>query len=114
ITASSQPVSIGTAFEIPHPRIGFIGKAGETITIRMVDDAVQSDEALSGLAGFMDSSANLMRTAATNRLNTIVEEANLRDQLARDGAGEIPIFTTNQRQQRQAELADIVLEPPII
>lgn len=114
VSMSADPIITGSAAEIPPPHIGFIGKAGEEITIQKVSDALQDDKTLSELAGFMDSATNLMRTAADNRLTTHAREAQLRDELARNEAGDIPIFTENQRAQRQAELDKIILEPPVI
>jgi len=114
VSASANPIIIGTAVELPPSDIGFIGKGGEEITAQKVSDALKDDKALSELAGFMDSPTNLMRTAAANRLTVIAREAELRDQLTRDAESNIPIFTDNQRAQRQSELDKIILEPPII
>ncbi len=114
ISMSADPIITGSAAEIPPPNVGFIGKAGEEIVIQKVNDALQDDKTLSELAGFMDSATNLMRTAATNRLATNAREAELRAELARNSAGDIPIFTENQRAQRQRELDGITLTPPVI
>ena len=62
----------------------------------------------------MDSTINLMRSAATNRLSTLARETYLREQLARDEESAIPIFTANQRAQREAELERIQIAPPIV
>lgn len=114
VSISAEPVVIGSATEPPQPQFGFLGRQGEEITIRLLDEAVQNDETLSGLSGFMDATTNLMRTAASNRLNTLARQADLRERLAQDAESAIPIFTTNQRTQRESELESIQIQPPIV
>lgn len=115
IATSPEPIVIGSATETTPTHVGFIGKSGEQIMVHLVDtDAISTDEALSGLSGFMDSATNLMRTNAGNRLTTIARDAELRNLLEQDAQSDIPIFTTRQRQQRQTELERIQIPPPIV
>lgn len=115
IATSPDPIVIGSATETTPAHVGFIGKSGEQITVHLVDkDAISTDEALSGLSGFMDSATNLMRTNAGNRLTTIAREAELRNLLEQDAQSDIPILTASQRQQRQTELGRIQIPPPIV
>lgn len=113
IAVSGSPIAVGNETQTPPTQIGFIGKAGEEITLSLLDDPIQTDEALTGLAGFMDSPTNLMRTAAINRLNSIATEAELRDLLERDAQSNVPLFTENQRAQRTRQLENLVIPPPV-
>lgn len=114
VSASAAPLVVGSATEAPAPLIAFLGREGDEISIRLVDNAIQSDDALAEIAGFMDSTVNLMRTAAGGRLNTLAREAFLREQLALDAESAIPIFTANQRAQRETELSSIQVQPPVV
>ncbi len=113
ISVSATPIVVGNETQITPTQIGFIGKAGEAINLRLLDEPIQTDEALTALAGFMDSPTNLMRTAASNRLNSIATEAELRDLLERDAQSNVPLFTENQRAQRTRQLENIII-PPVI
>lgn len=113
IAASAQPIAVGNETQTPPSQVAFIAKAGEVVTLRLLDEPIRSDEALSTLAGFMDGPTNLMRTAAINRLNAIATQADLQDQLRRDAESRIPLFTETQRNQRQRQLANLVIPPPI-
>lgn len=113
VAVSESPIVVGNETQITPTQIAFIGKAGEEINLHLLDEVIQTDEALTGLAGFMDSPTNLMRTAAINRLNTIATEAELRDLLQRDAQSNVPIFTENQRAQRARQLENLVI-PPVV
>ncbi len=114
VATTAGRIAVGSALETPPSQLAFTGKAGEEITIRRANDLILTDEALVGLHGFMDSGTNLMRTAAINRQTALAREAELRDLLARDSAGDIPIFTQNQRTQREAELGRIEITPSVV
>lgn len=113
ISVSEAPIVVGNETQITPTQIGFIGKSGEEINLSLLNDPIQTDEALTGLAGFMDSPTNLMRTAAINRLNSIATEAELRDLLERDAQSNIPLFTENQRAQRTRQLENLAVPSPV-
>lgn len=114
VAASAEPVQVGSAVETPAEMISFLGQEGEVINIQLVTESVADDEALAQLTGFMDSSSNLMRTAARNRLNAIQRQEDLRVLLERDAESAIPILTDNQRERRQAELESLEILAQVV
>ena len=111
--ASADRVEIGSAIETPPEQVAFIGQVGETVSIRLVTERVQDDESLAELSGFMDATTNLMRTAASNRLDSIERQSELRDLLERDAASTIPLLTDNQRNLRETELNRLEILAPV-
>jgi His/Glu/Gln/Arg/opine family amino acid ABC transporter permease subunit len=106
--ASSGDIVSGSTTEPPQPQVGFIGAAGERISIQLAHDLAVSDEALTGLHSFSDISSNLLRAAAANRLATQTRIAEIERSLAADRV------TPRQREQLTAELEGLEVPPPVI
>ncbi len=69
VTTGSIDVVSGSVTERPIPAIAFIGQAGETVTLRLATERVDSDEALAATAAFTDRAADALYSAANARLN---------------------------------------------
>ncbi len=106
--ASGVDIVSGSTTEPPQPQVGFIGAAGEKISIQLAHDLAVSDEALTGLYSFSDISSNLLRAAAENRLATQARIAEIERALAAD------LFTPRQREELTAELEGLEVPPPVV
>jgi His/Glu/Gln/Arg/opine family amino acid ABC transporter permease subunit len=106
-TASSTDITSGASTEAPPQQIGFIGAAGEKISVQLATDLAVSDEALTGLYSFSDNGSNLLRAAAANRLSIHARIAEIQRLLTADA------FTPRQREQLIAELERLEVPPPV-
>jgi His/Glu/Gln/Arg/opine family amino acid ABC transporter permease subunit len=105
--AGNTPIVTGSVSQAAEEEVGFIGRAGDVITLRVAVETGLNDAALAGLSGFGDTSANTLRNAAANRLDTLARQAALERQLAGDG------ITPNQREQFTHDLERLEAPPPI-
>lgn len=107
-TASNTAVVSGSVRQEPLEQVAFTGRAGETITLRVAVDTGLNDATLAQLVGFGDATANTLRNAAANRLDTLARVAELERQLAGDA------ITANQRAQFTRELERLQAPDPIV
>lgn len=115
LAVAATPVEVGTSSELPAPLIGFIGMAGDTVTLQLADPAlIEDDTRLAAIAGFMDATTNLLRNTAAGRLASIAQRDNLQAQLERDRVSAIPLFTESQRAQREAQLNNLQIPEPTV
>lgn len=105
MAAGQAAVVSGSTSETPWAQVGFIGKAGETISIALAD--VTNDRELAQIYSFTDTTTNALRNAASNRLRAEARIAELENLLASD------LLTQNQRETFQAELESIEVPPPV-
>ncbi len=105
--AGNVPIATGSISQEAEEQVGFIGRAGETITLRVAVETALSDTDLAQLTGFSDTSANTLRNAAANRLSALARQAAIERQLAGDA------ITSNQREQFARELERLDPPPPI-
>ena len=112
LTAGSTELQSGSSTETPLPNVGFIGQAGETVSLRLATDLTTSDEALRTLHSFGDVAANLLRASAENRLTNIDRIAVINAQLAEDTPN-FRTLTANQRAALETELGRLVVPEPI-
>jgi len=106
--AGNVPIATGSVSQVAEEQVGFVGRAGETITLRVAVETGLDDDALAQLSGFSDTSANTLRNAAANRLGALARKAALERLLAGDA------ITPNQREQFTRELERLDPPPPII
>lgn len=106
-TASSKDIVSGASTEAPPPQVGFIGAAGEKISVQLAHNFSSSDEALTGLFSFSDIGSNLLRASAANRLATQARIVEIERMLAAD------MFTPRQREQLTSELESLQVPPPV-
>lgn len=107
VTAGQSPIVSGSVTQTPLEQLGFIGQAGEIITLRLATEFSESDRALTGMFSFSDPAANTLGNAAANRLST---EARI-PEIVRLLAGES--ITANQRTRLESELAGLTVAPPV-
>lgn len=103
LAAGQSAIASGTATETPIPQVGFIGRAGETITVEYLPAA--DDAELASSAGFSDRASLALVNAARNRLNAVARQTELERQLAGD------LLTANQRAAAEEELARLTIAP---
>jgi His/Glu/Gln/Arg/opine family amino acid ABC transporter permease subunit len=112
LTAGSTSIQSGSATEAPITDLGFIGRAGETVTLRLAIDLSADDEALRTLHSFGDVAANLLRAAADTRLKNQARAAEIDALLAADTQNNRTL-TDNQRTALEAERGRLQLADPI-
>lgn len=112
LTAGATAMQSGSATEEPLPNLGFIGAAGETVTLRLAIDVTADDSTLRGLHSFGDVGANLLRAAAENRLRNQARAGEIDALLAADADGTNPL-TANQRAALETERERLQLPDPI-
>jgi His/Glu/Gln/Arg/opine family amino acid ABC transporter permease subunit len=112
LTAGSTELQSGSSTETPLPNVGFIGQAGETVSLRLATDLTTSDEALRTLHSFGDVAANLLRASAENRLTNMQRIDVINAQLAEDTPN-FRTLTANQRAALETELGRLVVPEPI-
>jgi His/Glu/Gln/Arg/opine family amino acid ABC transporter permease subunit len=98
----------GTDTVKPLPQVGFIGRAGETVSLQVAADPASSEQTLRNLAGFADLGANQLRNAADNRLTNEARGAEINNLLAGD------LLTQNQRDHLTIELGKLTVADPIL
>jgi His/Glu/Gln/Arg/opine family amino acid ABC transporter permease subunit len=107
VTAGNVELTSGAASQMPQQQLGFVAKAGETVTIRMADQFSADDQSLQTLSGFSDNASTLLANAAQNRLNTAQQIADIEAQLASD------LLTQGQRQRLTVQRDRLEVPPPI-
>jgi His/Glu/Gln/Arg/opine family amino acid ABC transporter permease subunit len=107
LLAGNEDVKVGSATETPQTDIGFIAKAGETVTIKLASQFSVDDNALNRLYSFSDKAANLLRSGAEDRLSTQARIDDINNQLAGD------LLTDNQRKALTTELNKLKVAPPM-
>ncbi len=112
LTAGSIELQSGSSTETPLPNVGFIGQAGETVSLRLATDLSTSDESLRTLHSFGDVAANLLRASAENRLTNMQRIDVINAQLAEDTPN-FRTLTDNQRAALETELGRLVVPEPI-
>jgi len=105
---SSADITSGASTETPQPQVGFIGKAGEQVSVQLAHNFATSDEDLAGLHSFTDNASNLLRAAATNRLATQARIVEIEQLLANDS------LTPRQRDQLSSELEELEVPAPVV
>jgi His/Glu/Gln/Arg/opine family amino acid ABC transporter permease subunit len=110
--AGEVGIESGSTSELPQPQLGFLGRANETITIRLDDDLAVDDAALSTLNAFADNATNLLRGAAINRLADQQHSAELEALLA-EHENNGPTLTAGQLAAYTEELAESEVPDPI-
>jgi His/Glu/Gln/Arg/opine family amino acid ABC transporter permease subunit len=104
VAAGNGEIAFGASKETPQAHVGFIARAGETITIRFADQYATNDSALSSVHSFSDKAA---ANAAASRLDTAAQIESFRAQLASD------LLTGGQRARLNTQLAKLQVPPPI-
>jgi His/Glu/Gln/Arg/opine family amino acid ABC transporter permease subunit len=107
LSAGQVEIVSGSITEKPRPLVGFIARAGETITLRAETDLVRSDAQLATMNSFTDRAADAVRNAANNRLTLQARLAQLERLLAGD------TLTARQREAYTQELSSAVVPEPI-
>ncbi len=97
LAAGKAEIAAGSDTLIPQPSLAFIARTGETVTISLTADLSADDAALSGLAGFVDDSANQLRNQSSTRLNNTTRMSEIDALLAGD------TLTQNQRDRLTKE-----------
>ncbi len=98
----------------PLPRVSFLAKSGEIVTLQLASEQIKSDDALANLHGFMDLPTRQLWNEAVDRVELIAERNELEDLLARDLTEPIPIFTAEQREYQLEQLERMTIPDPII
>ncbi len=107
LVASNTPISFGSDNIQPPSQLAFIARAGETVSLAIANQPVQSDDQLARVYSFMDRATNTLLNAAANRLNTAQRLAELDAQLASG------LLTANQRTRLEAERNRLEIAPPV-
>ncbi len=107
VAAGNNEIVYSASNETPQAQLGFIAKAGETVSVRMADQYAANDPSLSGVYGFSDKAAALLANAAANRLDTAARIESFKAQLSSD------LLTTGQRARLNTQLAKLEVPPAI-
>ena len=107
VAAGNDELASGASKETPQAQVGFIAKAGETVTIRMADQFGTSDETLKDVYSFSDRAAALLANAAQNRLETAARIDEFNAELSSD------LLTDNQRARLNTQLKKLTVPDPI-
>lgn len=107
MAAGETAIESGTVTERPIESIGFIGRAGETVTVTLDPYLAFNDNRVAGLSGFSDRATQALINAAANRLRAIETQADLEQRLASD------LLTSAQRAELTEELAALTVSDPI-
>lgn len=94
--------------QAPQGQLGFTGRAGETVTVRLADQYAGSDAALAQVHSFADAAVNTALNAAANRLTAEARVAELTALLATDS------LTPNQRSRAEGDLSRLTVPPPVV
>ncbi|MBA3873784.1 MAG: amino acid ABC transporter permease, partial [Anaerolineae bacterium] len=97
----------GEGGQAPQPQVAFLGRANETVTVRLATQ-FDSDESLSQLHSFADASANAALNAAATRLTTQARIDELNRLLAADS------LTPNQRIRAEGEIKRLKVADPVV
>jgi His/Glu/Gln/Arg/opine family amino acid ABC transporter permease subunit len=91
VTAANMEIVSGTVTQEALPRLAFIAREGEELSLRIAEDASVSEDALAAVSGFADKTANSLRNTAGNRIAAIERQSELEEMLAGN------LLTPNQR-----------------
>lgn len=105
--AGDIEITSGSATEVPQTRVGFIGAAGETVTVRVASEYTTDDSTLANVYSFSDKASTLLANGATNRLTTQARIDEFNAQLASD------LLTAGQRRRLEVQLGRLTVEAPI-
>jgi His/Glu/Gln/Arg/opine family amino acid ABC transporter permease subunit len=111
VAAGDGAIVVGNISEQSRSLMSFLGRAGETVTVRKTP--IDNDEQLAQLSGFQDIPTNGMRVVAIGRADNIRNQTQITAELDQNASSPLPILTANQLEQRQAELGRIQIIPPI-
>lgn len=106
LAAGNSGIAAGSITETPQAALGFIGRAGEVITVNL-PDSPPDDAALATLTGFTDRATSAVVNNATNRLTVQDTIAALQTRLQSD------LLTENQRQTLTDELNGLQVPEPV-
>lgn len=106
LAAGQREIASGTITENPQADLAFIGRAGETVTLRLADTA-SGDVPLAGEVGFADRASQALINSAINRLATQDELALLESQ--RDTS----LLTSAQRADVERNITRITIPEPV-
>ena len=112
IVAGQVEIVSGASTQVPNPRIGFIARAGEVISLQLAESLTQDDSALRTLNSFADNGSNLLRAAAENRLTNEARIAEI-NALLEEHAQRGPTLTANQIAALETELGRLQVPDPI-
>lgn len=107
LAAGDETVVSGSQTETPQPILGFIGRAGEVITVERVDFEGR-DEQIGALAGFGDRATNALINLASSRLTAQARQEEITGLLAGD------LLTASQRAALTTELDRLTIPPSVI
>jgi His/Glu/Gln/Arg/opine family amino acid ABC transporter permease subunit len=105
--AANMDIVSGNETQQAQPKLAFIARSGETLTVRLANGFSTGDEALRGLYGFGDNAANLLRGAAEIRLNNTARIKEIETQLQSD------LLTEGQRQRLTTEKDKLDVGPVV-
>lgn len=108
VVAGQTAIVSGSVTQMPISQLGFIGQAGETISLSLATEFSETDRALTGLFSFSDPAANALGNTAANRLTTAERIPEIQRLLAGDA------ITANQRAQLERERAGLEVPPEVI
>lgn len=101
LAAGEADIVSGTVTEAPIEQLGFIGKAGETISLNLFP--TPDDSALAGASGFSDRASAALINSSRAVLRAEDRQTDLQNQLAGD------LLTTRQRTAAQDELGGLTV-----
>lgn len=107
LSSGSVDIVSGSATQVPLPQVAFIGRAGETISIRVATEFSEDDTKLARIFSFSDEAANTLRNAAANRLSTQARIAEVETLLTGN------TLTARQREALQNELEGLETPPAV-
>ncbi len=107
VSAGETAIAYGSVAQQPLAQLGFIGREGEVITLRVAREYSQNDRALANSFSFVDSPLNTLRNAAENRLTIEARIPEIERLLAGDA------LTPNQRALLTADLERLEVPPPV-
>ncbi|XWX03535.1 amino acid ABC transporter permease [Aggregatilineales bacterium SYSU G02658] len=111
VAVGNAPIAVDNVNETARPRLAFVGRAGETITVQIAP--ISTDEQLAALTGFMDMPTNGMRVIAERRLQAAVTRAEIEAQLAAHAASPIRLLTEGQIARLETQLNRLIDIPPV-
>jgi His/Glu/Gln/Arg/opine family amino acid ABC transporter permease subunit len=107
VAAGNGDIISGSVTETAQPQLGFIARAGETVTVRIADQYSADDVSLGSLTSFTDKAATLLGNSASNRLNTAARIEEIDALLASD------LLTAGQRDRLTIERGKLEVAAPI-
>jgi His/Glu/Gln/Arg/opine family amino acid ABC transporter permease subunit len=107
LTAGNTEIASGTAKEDPIEQLAFVARQGETISVRVANDAGFEDR-LATTNGLVDRSTNTLRNAAINRITAMARQKELLSILTYDSqiAGGTEMRSDELTPNRRAQLID--------